>query len=75
MKVGLHDDNTGFPNLAIMKLSAWHKRHGDQSELFIPLNSYDMVYSSKVFTFTPEDRYLPDSTPMLSAGCTGRLAS
>jgi len=26
MRIGLHDsDNTGFPNLALMKLSAWHK--------------------------------------------------
>ena len=30
MIVGLHDaDDTGFPNLALMKLSAWHKAQGD----------------------------------------------
>lgn len=60
MKVGLHDDNTGFPNLALMKLSAWHKRQGDAVERFLPLVRYDIVYSSKVFTFTPADPYLPD---------------
>lgn len=30
MKVGLHDaDKTRFPNLALMKLAAWHKAQGD----------------------------------------------
>lgn len=61
--IGLHDsDNTNFPNLALMKLSAWHKAHGDKVEWFMPLKRYDAVYSSKVFTFTPEDPYLPDNT-------------
>lgn len=60
MRIGLHDsDNTGFPNLAIMKISAWHKANGDQVEWWNPLLSYDKVYSSKVFTFTPECGYLP----------------
>jgi len=62
MKIGLHDsDNTGFPNLALMKLSAWHKARGDEVEWFSPMFDYDRVYSSKVFTFTPEDPYLPES--------------
>ena len=60
MRIGLHDsDNTGFPNLAIMKISAWHRANGDQVEWWNPLLSYDKVYSSKVFTFTPECGYLP----------------
>lgn len=63
MLVGIHDaDKTNFPNLALMKLSAWHKEHGDEVEWFFPLASYDRVYSSKVFTFTPEDQYLPPDT-------------
>ena len=50
--VGLHDsDKTNFPNLALMKLSAWHKQHGDKVEWFMPLYKYDAVYSSKVFNF------------------------
>lgn len=62
-KVGLHDnDNTGFPNLALMKLSAWHKAHGDDVELYMPFagETYDRIYSSKVFTFTDETAALPD---------------
>lgn len=64
MKIALHDaDGTAFPNLALMKLSAWHKAQGHHVEMFRPLfkAQYDHVYSSKVFTFTPEDLYLPAS--------------
>jgi hypothetical protein len=29
MKIGLYDhENNGYPNLALMKISAWHKAHG-----------------------------------------------
>lgn len=63
MRVALHDsDNTDFPNLALMKLSAWHKAQGDTVEWWNPLLPYDRVYSSKVFTFTPENPYLPENT-------------
>ena len=63
MKIGLHDsDSTVFPNLALMKLSAWHKVHGDSVEWWNPLVTYDRVYSSKVFSFTPECDYLPPDT-------------
>ncbi|MCL1856992.1 MAG: hypothetical protein FWF84_05065, partial [Kiritimatiellaeota bacterium] len=62
MRVAIHNgDGTGarFPNLALMKLSAWHKALGDSVEWFNALDRYDRVYSSKVFTFTPRDPYLP----------------
>ena len=62
VKIAIHDaDKTGFPNLALMKLSAWHKAQGHHVEMFQSLfkSQYDHIYSSKVFTFTPEDAYLP----------------
>lgn len=63
MRIGLHDsDRTRFPNLALMKISAYHKLRGDDVEWWNPLMSYDTVYSSKVFTFTPECPYLPENT-------------
>lgn len=63
MKIGLHDsDRTGFPNLALMKMSAYHKAQGDTVEWWIPMIQYDRVYSSKVFTFTPEEPMLPTDT-------------
>lgn len=63
MRVALHDaDRTGFANLALMKLSAFHKSCGDTVEWFVPGGHYDRVYSSKVFTFTPDDPALPVDT-------------
>lgn len=63
MNIALHDsDKTNFPNLALMKLSAYHKSIGDNVEWWNPLLTYDLVYSSKVFTFTPECQYLPENT-------------
>ena len=63
MRIGLHDsDGTGFPNLALMKLAAWHRARGDVVEWWVPMLEYDRVYSSKVFTFTPENPYLPENT-------------
>lgn len=64
MRIGIHDGDgqTGFPNYALMKISAWHKARGDSVEWWMPLAEYDRVYSSKVFTFTPECEYLPENT-------------
>lgn len=63
MRIALHDaDKTNFPNLALMKISAWQKSRGGGVEWWNPLEQYDTVYSSKVFTFTEEDPYLPDNT-------------
>jgi hypothetical protein len=49
-----------FPNFALMKISAWHKARGDAVEWWNALKEYDLVYSSKVFDFTPENPYLPE---------------
>lgn len=55
MKIGLIDvDGHNFPNLSIMKLSAYHKSLGDQVEWFNGFFEYDRVYMSKVFTFTDD---------------------
>ncbi len=61
MRIALHDhENNGYPNLALMKLSAWHKAQGDSVEWFSQLfGEYDKVYSSKVFTWTETNPYLP----------------
>ena len=62
MKIGLIDvDSHHFPNLALMRLSAWHKAQGDTVEWVEPMYwDYDRVYLSKIFTFTPDtDRTFP----------------
>ena len=55
-RIGIVDvDGTKFPNLALMKISAWHKQQGDDVEFANALfGCYDRVYQSKVFTFTPD---------------------
>ncbi|GHU90756.1 hypothetical protein FACS1894202_11060 [Clostridia bacterium] len=70
MLIGLHDaerehlKNKTFPNYALMKISAFHKQRGDTVEWWNALKNplYDRVYSSKVFTFTRENLYLPPGT-------------
>lgn len=63
MIVGLHDaDNTSYPNLVLMKLAAWHRTQGHTVEKFIALMNYDIVYSSKVFSWSETSPYLPSHT-------------
>lgn len=56
MRVGLIDIDSKIPNLALMKLSAYHKAQGHHVELTVPpfAPAYDKVYLSKVFTWTEE---------------------
>lgn len=58
MRIGLVDvDGHNFPNLCLMKLSAWHKAQGDDVEFAIPLMPYDRIYMARVFddTYTHDD--------------------
>lgn len=67
MRIGLHDaeqeymKHKTFPNYALMKISAYHKARGDSVEWWSPIltDTFDMIYSSKVFDFTPDNPYLP----------------
>lgn len=58
MKIGLYDvDGHNFPNLPLMKISAYHKAKGDDVEWVNFLEHYDKVYVSKVFSdeYSQED--------------------
>ena len=71
MKIGLIDcDSHHFPNLPLMKLSAWHKQRGDSVEWYQPLFSghMDRVYVSKVFSFTPDYEYYIDADEVIKGG-------
>ena len=63
MRIGLIDvDSHNYPNLPLMKISAWHKSQGDSVEWYQPLfhnvgNPFDKVYMSKVFSFTEDFQY------------------
>jgi hypothetical protein len=71
MKIAIHNGDgsaTRFPNFALMKIAAYWKREGAEVEWFNALTKYDKVYSSKIFTFTRRDPYLP---PDAICGGTG----
>lgn len=62
MKIGLVDvDGHNYPNLPLMKLSAYHKQLGDLVEWYEPfsglIEKYNKVYLSKVFSFSPDYEY------------------
>ncbi len=60
MNIGLIDvDGHNFPNIPLMKISAWHKQNGDTVEWYDPMLSgeMDIVYMSKVFSFTDDYIY------------------
>lgn len=70
MKIGLIDvdGHGGFPNLALMRLSAWHKNQGDIVEWWNGFCHYDRVYMSKVFTFTPDVDTVIDADEIVRGG-------
>lgn len=70
-RIGLIDVDGGksFPNLALMKISAWHKAHGDEVSWYNPFDGwYDDVYLSKVFSFTPDYDYYINATNIHRGG-------
>lgn len=69
MKIGLIDvDGHNFPNLALMKISAWHKKQGDEVEWYFGFNKYDKVYMSKVFTFTEDFVHVINAKEVIKGG-------
>ena len=65
MKIGLIDvDGHHFPNLALMRISAYHKAQGDEVEWWwSDFIHYDIVYMSKIFS----DAYSPDIPEPMNA--------
>jgi hypothetical protein len=74
VRIGLIDvDGHNFPNLPLMKLSAWHKRNGDTVEWYNQLfhsvgKPFDRVYMSKVFSFTPDFPYYINADEVIKGG-------
>lgn len=71
MKIGLIDvDGHNFPNLALMKISAFHKAQGDDVEWCFPMIHYDVVYQSKVFddTYSPDIDWIPQADKIIKGG-------
>jgi hypothetical protein len=66
MKIGLVNVDSKIPNLALMKLSAWHKSKGDDVKWWNAFESFEKIYASKIFTHTSFP-YLPKTT--IKGGC------
>lgn len=71
LKIGLIDvDGHNFPNLPLMKISAWHKAQGDIVSWYDPMFSehMDKVYMSKVFSFSPDFEYFIRADEVVTGG-------
>ena len=76
MKIGLIDvDGHNFPNLPLMKISAYHKAKGDTVEWYEPLfhsvgETFDKVYMSKVFSdeYTTDYQYYVNAKEVIKGG-------
>lgn len=71
MEIGLIDvDSHNYPNLALMKISAWHKSQGDHVEWWNGLKHYGRVYQAKVFdnTYTQDNIYCVDADEVIKGG-------
>lgn len=66
MRVGLIDvDGHNFPNLALMRISAYHKTQGDTVEWWwSDFEYYDLIYKSKIFS----DAYSKDVPDPFNCG-------
>lgn len=71
MNIGLIDvDGHNFPNLALMKISSYHKSIGDDVEWCFPLKHYDKVYQSKIFSdeYSPDIEWIPNADKIIKGG-------
>ena len=66
------DGHGNYPNLALMKISAYHKQMGDNVEWYTPFaEKYDIVYVAKVFSFTNDYMYAVNNADCVVRGGTG----
>lgn len=77
MKIGLIDvDGHNYPNLPLMKLSAWHKDKGDEVVWYDVFTGHcDKVYMSKVFTFSKDFPFPVDADEVVRRGTGYAIAN
>lgn len=71
MNIGLIAVDSIYPNLALMKISAYHKFRGDNVEWYNTFNYYDKVYMAKVFSFTEDYLQYMTNSDCIEKGGTG----
>lgn len=70
-KIGLIDvDGHNYPNIPLMKISAYHKAQGDSVEWYDAMFSghMDKVYMSKVFSFSRDFEYFINADEIIKGG-------
>lgn len=70
-EIGLIDvDGHGFPNLALMKISAYEKQQGNAVEWWNGLKHYDRVYEAKVFddTYSKDNEFVIQADEIIKGG-------
>ena len=71
MEIGLIDvDSHNYPNLALMKISAWEKSQGNEVEWWNGLKHYDRVYQAKVFdnTYSADNEFVINADEIIKGG-------
>lgn len=69
MKIGLLNiDKTKFPNIALGKISRYYKELGHLVEWYNPLCHYDVVFVSKIFTFSKDYPYFINADKVYKGG-------
>lgn len=71
MNIGILAVDSNYPNLALMKISAYHKARGDKVEWYNPFNRYNKLYMAKVFSFTEDYHQYITNVDMIEKGGTG----
>lgn len=70
-RIGLIDvDSHNFPNIALMKISAYHKAQGDDVSWYDHIfgGHYDRVYMSKVFSFSEDYCFYINADEVVKGG-------
>lgn len=70
-RIGLIDvDSHNFPNIALMKISAYHKAQGDDVSWYDHIfgGHYDRVYMSKVFSFSEDYCFYINADEVIKGG-------
>lgn len=71
MNIGMLAVDSSYPNLALMKISGYHKARGNHVEWYNPFSHYDKVYMAKVFSFTEDYLQWITNADQIEKGGTG----
>jgi len=72
MEIRIVDMDSKMPNIALMKISQYHKNNGDNVEYYNPIidnqERIDKLYIAKLFNFTPDYDYNHPTAEIIKGG-------